>query len=190
MKKVNKILVLLLVAVFAIPMLNSCKKGEGDPFLSLKSREGRLKGEWKLVSGTETGTSGTTSYTATYTETMCTYTFSGNSQSFPYTEVVEFLKDNEFKSTTTQDGDIETCEGFWAFMDGYDEYADKEMVVIRLKSITSGGTVQTYSGDKMPMYILRFNKLSGSESIVEYEGTSTSGSSTNNSTSTKTYEKD
>ncbi|OQA01464.1 MAG: hypothetical protein BWY70_00369 [Bacteroidetes bacterium ADurb.Bin408] len=190
MKKVNKILVLLLVAVFAIPILNSCKKGEGDPSLSLRSREGRLKGEWKLVSGTETGTSGTTTYTATFTETMCTYVYGGNSQSFTYTEVVEFLKGNEFKSTITEDGQIETCEGYWAFMDGYDEYANKEMVVIRVKSTMSGGTVHTYTGDKMPMYILRFNKLANSECIIEAEGTSTSGSSTSSSTSTKTYEKD
>ena len=189
MKNVNKILVLLLVAVFAIPMLNSCKKGEGDPFLSLKSREGRLKGEWKLTEGTETGTMGTTSYTATFTETMCTYVYSGQSSTFPYTEVVEFLKDNEFKSTVTNDGDIETCEGFWAFMDGYDELSDGELLVIRLKSITSGGSVQTYSGDRMPMYILRFNRLAGSECIIEEEGTSTSGTSTNSSSSSKTYEK-
>ena len=106
MKKLNKILVVLMLAVFALPLLNSCKKGEGDPFLSLKSRAGRLKGEWNLASGTETGTWGTDSYTITYTGSMATFAMSGNSNTYMYTEKMEFLKDNVFKSTVMDDGDL------------------------------------------------------------------------------------
>ena len=188
MKKVNKIFALLMLVVLVSPLLNSCKKGENDPFLSLKSREGRLKGEWNLTEGTETGTYGSSSYTVTYTETLATATYGGNSSSYAYTETFEFLKANEFKSTVNNDGDITTCDGFWAFMDGYDEIANKEMLVIRLKSQTSGGTITSWTGDDMPSYILRFDKLSGSEAIIAADG-STVGTSTNTSTSTKTYTK-
>jgi len=189
MKKLNQILVVLMLAVFALPLLNSCKKGEGDPFLSLKSRAARLKGEWTLASGTETGTWGTNTYTITFTGSMATFTMSGNSQTYMYTEVIEFLKDNEFKSTTNEDGDIVTTEGYWAFMDGYEEYADKEMLVIRLKQQTTANGAQMWTGDEMPMFILRFNKLGSSESIIDSDGTSISGGNTNTFKTSKTYTK-
>lgn len=185
----KKFFAILMVVVFAIPMLNSCKKGENDPAISLKSRSGRLKGVWTLTSGTETSTSGTTTYTATYTGSLVTYTYTGGSSSVAHTESIEFVKDNTFKSTTMDDTDLETCEGFWAFMDGYgDDVKDGEQVVVRLSSIMSGGTIHTYTGDQMPMYILRFDKLSSSEAIIASEGTSV-GTSTSTTTSLKTYEK-
>jgi hypothetical protein len=189
MKKLNRILVVLMVAAFTLPMLNSCKKGEGDPFLSLKSREGRLKGSWELVAGTENGTSGSYTYTVTYTGALATWMSDGQTGSYPYTEKMEFLKDNIFKVTVMEDGDIFMMEGFWAFMDGYDEVADKEAVVIRVKQQTSGSNVNMYTGDNMPVFVIRFNKLSSSEAIIDDAGTSTSGSSMSNYTSTKTYEK-
>ena len=45
----NLLLILALVAAFT-----SCKKGENDPFLSLKSRKGRLAGDWIVKSATYT----------------------------------------------------------------------------------------------------------------------------------------
>jgi len=188
MKKINKILCLLMLAILAFPMLDSCKKGDGDPFISLRSRAGRLKGEWNLTSGTETGTYGSTSYTATYNGTTATVTYGNQTSSYAHTEKAEYLKDNTFKSTILDDTDLTTCEGFWAFMDGYDQVANKECLVLRLKSQTSGGTIQTWTGDDMPVIIYRINRLSNSEAIMEANGT-TVGSSTNTSTLTKTYAK-
>src|SRR6476661_1699887 len=43
-----KKIVLFLLAVLT---LTTCKKGEDDPFMSLKSRKARLAGEWSLESG-------------------------------------------------------------------------------------------------------------------------------------------
>ena len=73
-------------------------------------------------------------------------------------------------------------------MDGSFDVKNKECVIIRLSSQTSGNTVTKWTGDDMPSYMLRLNKLSNSESIIEAVGTTT-GTSTNTSTSTKTYTK-
>lgn len=44
--------ILLILAVLAA--LTSCKKGDNDPFISLKSRKGRLSGDWKVINATYT----------------------------------------------------------------------------------------------------------------------------------------
>ncbi|MBI3233934.1 MAG: hypothetical protein HYZ42_07810, partial [Bacteroidetes bacterium] len=55
-------LLTLVVLMAALTTLNSCKRGDNDPFLSLRGRDGRLKGAWTLsaVSGKYTKT--TTAY--------------------------------------------------------------------------------------------------------------------------------
>ena len=188
MKKTNKFFAILMLVILASPLLNSCKKGPDDPFISLRSRSGRLKGEWNLTSGTETGTEGTVTYTTTYNGTTATVTYGGQASSYAHTEDIQFLKGNAFTSTVLDNSQTTVCQGFWAFMSGYDDIKNKECVVIRLSSETSGGSITTYTGDDMPSYILRLDKLSGSELIVEANG-STIGTSTNTSTSTKTYAK-
>ncbi len=70
MKKLTQSVLAILVVASSI---TACKKGEDDPFLSLRSRDARLIGEWKLtaVSGktTATGSETVTNTTGTLTTT-------------------------------------------------------------------------------------------------------------------------
>lgn len=65
----KKIFLSLMLIAFAMPMFVGCKKGENDPFISLKSRDGRLEEKWKLtkIEGTSVNPYGNTSVTSTYT---------------------------------------------------------------------------------------------------------------------------
>lgn len=54
MKKIKNVLAVLSIGVLLIPTLESCKKGEEDPGLSLRSRKGRVAGEWNVSSYEET----------------------------------------------------------------------------------------------------------------------------------------
>ncbi len=170
MKKTKQLLAIALMCFIIAPVLNSCKKGDEDPFLSLKSRKGRLAGEWTLDSGTLTYTWGTTAYTATFTSSMVTASYAGESYNWMYTERIEFKKDNTFKITVMDDGDLETSEGFWTFMEGYDDVAKRECVVVRITQRQSGGSVVTYSGESMPTDIYRLIRLSNDDMIVDFEG--------------------
>jgi hypothetical protein len=189
MKKVNKFLIVMLIAFMALPVLNSCKKGADDPGISLKSRKSRLVGEWTLESGTKTYVMGGTTATMTYTNTMVTISYGGSTDTYQYTEKVEFMKDNSFKTTIMYDGDLEVTEGYWTFMDGYDEIKNKECIVIRVNSYLDPGGSTLFTGDQMPASVLRFRKLSSKETIIDAEGTETSGGSTYSYTSTMTYSK-
>jgi|GEM_PF-466728 len=54
MKNVRTMISLALIVLIAIPSLVSCKKGDGDPYLSLYSRKARLTGDWKVSNITQT----------------------------------------------------------------------------------------------------------------------------------------
>jgi hypothetical protein len=66
MKTTKKVMIALAVAALVAPTLESCKKGENDPGLSLRSRKGRVAGEWKVTSWEEKNSS-TSNYTNTQT---------------------------------------------------------------------------------------------------------------------------
>lgn len=44
----------ILLALVSLFLFSTCKKGEDDPFISLKSRKARIEGEWRLGEGTVT----------------------------------------------------------------------------------------------------------------------------------------
>lgn len=185
----RKVLLHLMAIAFTMSILNSCKKGSEDPFISLRSRESRLKGEWNLSAGTATIIDGATTTNKTFDGSMVTIITNGQSQTYAHTEKMEFLKDNVYKSTKLNDANLEICEGYWAFMDGYgDDVSDEQCVVLRYKSVIIGGNVQTYTADKMPINILNLKKLTNSEIITEFDGISVE-SGTVTTTILKTYEK-
>ncbi len=117
----KKILSFTLVAamLFSIPFINGCKKGEDDPFLSLRSRDSRITGTWKLDSyesvdkGT-TVTKTTNSVNGENSESTTTHstkvTFSGGIKSEitrsvtdAETTTIDFnVLDNNFDNTKTE----------------------------------------------------------------------------------------
>lgn len=142
--KVRKILVGALILALAAPMFQSCKKGDEDPGLSLKSRKGRLAGEWTVNTFEET-TTDITNYTedadATVVDELIkeekTTTTSWDESSFSMTET----------TTETFDGDgkiwVETASG-WEEKSGHSQdistvTASSGTVTFEDKQYYSGG---------------------------------------------------
>ena len=178
-----------MVIIIAAPAITSCKKGEEDPFLSLKSRKARLVGEWKLVSGTEVTNSNEIVKQTTYTGSTATETVGPLQETYIYVETLTFGKNYEYKMELLDDGDICKYEGFWAFMKGYDEIANKECVVVRIGKVLEAGNFTELTGEMMYPEVFRFLKLSSKEVVIESEGTFVYAGNTYSYTSTKTYEK-
>lgn len=112
----------LIAAVALVFASTSCtKKGENDPFLSLKSRDSRITGTWNLSSSTYTSTSSTTvggttttsTFTTTYDGTLLTTVQGQTTNSSTYSQELIINKDGTYSLKTTQDGDITEGSGYW-----------------------------------------------------------------------------
>ncbi|MBL0047444.1 MAG: hypothetical protein IPP32_05010 [Bacteroidetes bacterium] len=156
MKKYQKILLVCLTVAAVMP---SCKKGEDDPFLSLRSRKGRVAGDWTVESKIDTRTDLTTGSTTTITINGSDYTRTSNGTfssttkgtigAFTYT----FEKDGKWNSvyelttvntsgsggsatTTTTTKHVESS-GIWNFLGKIGEAKNKEnMSVSKTLEIT------------------------------------------------------
>lgn len=185
-KKIISFVFSALVVVGLTTTFTGCKKGENDPFLSLKSRKARISGEWKLVSGSETstyssgGVSGSSS--ATYTETS----YINNGTAYPYSETMTIDKDGTYKIEVTYDGDFYTITGNWFFAGAVKDLdlKNKEAVVFATGQYSEPGYSETYDGFLFgETYII--DQLKNKELVFKGEY-SNSG---NGYTSTDTYER-
>ncbi|MDD4149454.1 MAG: hypothetical protein PHE33_05445 [Bacteroidales bacterium] len=165
----TKVFILILV-MFGLTF-SSCKKYEDGPALSLKSKNARITGEWKLVaySYERTSTSGIT--TSTYDGTTMITAYG----SYPYSRTLIIDKDGTYTYKETNDGDTEEHTSYWSWIDGA---KGKEQI-------------NFYSDD-----LYNIKKLANKELVFEntsswkdYDDNSTTPTSFSTSTSTWTYEK-
>jgi hypothetical protein len=167
----------LTIASFAFV---GCKKGEGDPFLSLLSRKARVVGTWKTTAGE--GTRSTTFSSTTTTETITydgttetTVTNPGNlTSTTKYTVEYVFEKDGTFKMTNTNNDNstpiVVTTEGNWNFTGGVGEAKKKSQIVFYVTKITQGSNVDTYTGSNRPTMVMDVYQLKSKEMIFMEKG--------------------
>lgn len=186
MKKLKQLFLISIIIVFAFP---SCKKGENDPFLSLRSRKARLTGEWELKAGTLTFTDISGSWTTTYNGTTAT----SPSGTYLYTEKWSIKKDGSFELTNNFDGDISTTKGYWSFGDkvkGMD-LKNKESVIFRVTSetyVNNGNTnTGTYTGTSCPVFTYNIIELKNKVMAIKVEGTDTWSTNFDSNSGTMTF---
>lgn len=117
MKKINNIFLFTTVFFILVSVFSSCKKGENDPFFSIKSRKARLVGDWVISEGTVDNNgnylsgNNTSSWQIKYKYSINELHFNGfdnnmnnNIQSidtiqeiYTYSEKIEFKKDYTFE---------------------------------------------------------------------------------------------
>jgi hypothetical protein len=145
----------LLIAFFLLGTISStivsCKKGENDPFLSLRSRKARLTGEWK-VTGYETKETDSDgdSYSESLNGSIITVTDINNGgtpdvSTYVFTSSITFNKDYTFTQIQTYgDSKIERS-GNWAFglKSKEGDIKKKETVVLSVLKETYTNTSST-----------------------------------------------
>lgn len=187
----------IILVILTVSMFFGCKKGENDPFLSLKSRKARLVGEWKLVEGSSTVIDSSNTDTYTFSETTLISFEGGVWDTLPYTETYTFENDGTYKySSNTNNGfDTDDEEGVWTFgaKSAELDVKAKETVILYLKhysSVYSGNTYSyTYDGTTCPVYRITLDMLKSTKMtlLIDYTYQGTSYSYTK--TGTMTYEK-
>lgn len=165
----KKVISIIFVALLCIAVLPSCKKGENDPAVSLRSRKARVAGEWTVTSGegkyVETGSFPYNS-SWTFDGSLYTETYSSGSNSVRRTIDYVFDKDGTFKFTDTEDGEVTTIEGVWNFASGVGETKKKSQLVLSYNKITDLSGVSTYEGF-IPFETFDLDELRNSKMVLK-----------------------
>ncbi|MBC7425965.1 MAG: hypothetical protein H7321_05465 [Bacteroidia bacterium] len=126
MKKFKHILIAAIVALTVFPAMQSCKKGEDDPGLSLRSRKQRITNDWTLTKVEKNGEN----------QDVKGQTYKLNfHKSGSLTQTVQ---GTFFGATTTK-----TSEGTWEFVN------DKEDVKINIDNETTIFQIQRLAHDEL-----------------------------------------
>jgi len=105
------IITLILLSLF----VSSCKKYEDGPLISLKSKNSRLTGEWKLVSYTyETTTNDVTTTISSFNGT----TMEEFQNSYPYAHSLIINKDGTYTSKETKNYFTQGFSSNWSWFSG------------------------------------------------------------------------
>gem|GEM_PF-1756388 len=157
---------LLFVIVFS-----GCRKGEDDPFISLRSRTNRLCGKWRLIESTQMvcfgeNTSAFDSYQIQLNGGQCVVTYRGfEVDKFSYIQYLSFDKNGNYRIETESSGDNSVEEGKWSWCgkDKNREFKSKECLYLTCEkyNFNQGEEVNEYSGiSNSPANMLMLKKLS------------------------------
>ncbi|NBV14392.1 MAG: hypothetical protein EBS07_10040 [Sphingobacteriia bacterium] len=197
MKKLIQTLALAAVVVVSGASFTACKKGENDPALSLKSRKGRLTGEWKLTKGTYTSTSGSSTATRNYDGTSFTESSGGSSitGTFAWTLTIDKEGTYEFKQSETSGGTTSTTteKGRWSFLGKNGEVKNKEAILMSRTSTSYSSGTSTSTTTISGFYdetVFMIDQLKNKEMILKGKSSYTNGSYTETNEYSLTFKQD
>ncbi|MCU0433869.1 MAG: hypothetical protein MUC87_10480 [Bacteroidia bacterium] len=183
MKKVLSILTLSLLVTSAAT-LESCKRGEGDPFISLLSRKARITGHWKVTSGKGKDVIGNSVTNWTYDGTTQVYT-GASTGSMTFTQEYTFEKDGTFKwvnsNPNSMVSEVDTYTGTWNFTAGIGDQKNKSQILLTILTYNDGVSSTTFTGSDAPTLLYDLYQLKNKEII--FKGTGTTVDNTGISTS-------
>jgi hypothetical protein len=153
MKKfIYPVLVILFFAFLSVN-IESCKKGDGDPFLSLLSRKARLTGDWKVSTLTSTFKYNNKTYLTTFnglnkkvvftvkdtlidgstTDYITTQEYNGEIK-IDYNKDGSYYYTETFQDVATGNAITQEFNGDWYFMSGnsQNEYKNKELLAMQV----------------------------------------------------------
>ena len=132
MKKIIKLSVLFFASAL---VLASCSKYDDNPAVSLKSKNGRIVGEWTLTKAEQKlitqehihRMETTNTETMTYDGVIMTETSGGYTSTYSYSEKMKINNDGTVEITVVDDGDTEIETDIWSWIDGT---SNKELIMI------------------------------------------------------------
>jgi len=171
MEKLRPVIYLCLILFIA----TTCRKGSGDPFISLKSRKERLVGDWNFISGQAKYTLG--HQHVDYALSSSKVAVKGY-KSEPYRLKLSIKEDYTFELTEEFLGESMIASGTWHFNTGVGESKKREKVFFKLTDVKQGeifGHYFFYQNSSTFCYEL--NTLKSEELSLYAEGLTTSFSS-------------
>lgn len=172
----NKIAIAL-VLFFSILFSFSCKKGENDPLISLRTRKARITGGWNLSTGTYSYKSpGIYDTEIDYADSKANEYVNGSfNQTYDYTVKFTIRKDFTYERIITENGYSKTEIGDWFFAKKSKnlDLKNKEAIILSISSVTSSGVTTSYTGVNADELLL-IDRLKNDEVVFKGERTYTS----------------
>lgn len=163
----------LMIALCSAIFFSECKKGDGDPVLTLRTRKERLTGTWYITRGYAAFTSYSpnampNNFNFEFYDNKALLTGSNysNSVTLPYTLSLNFQKDGKFRVIENVDGDILNSTGFWNFTAGVGKTKNKEEVNIRLDAVVTGDTQEHIFNNFSTEVTYKLKQLRNKEIII------------------------
>lgn len=168
---------LILLCMAAIT-LASCKKGDNDPLLSLRTRSARVVGEWKLHSGSIVYTEPfSPDIRETYTNYQVTRDTAGRSVTNAFTWMLSFENDGTFTQviTETTSGNVSReilTKGRWQFLlrNEKEDLKNREAIILTetLNTYSSAGfSSSNFAVNPVSGMIWKFEELSHHQLVVK-----------------------
>jgi len=186
-------MIVALMAATTVPF-SGCKKGEGDPGISFRSRKARIAGEWTVTKGSGTSVDDQSNTTViwtmegtTLTTTITVGTNPSATTTLTFDHKIIIDKDGTWSSTynesTTGYSQAVTESGTWNFTGGVGDSKNKSQVVMMTLAKTTNTTfnqnlstsTEVYTGSDAPTVIWDIYQLKNKEMIVKWDGTSNDG---------------
>ncbi|MEN8957000.1 MAG: hypothetical protein ABF242_03560 [Flavobacteriales bacterium] len=169
----KKIVLIVLGVLIGLSIL-SCRKGENDPFISLRSRKARITGTWNLSNGSYSYNSpGIYNLKVEYDGDLATEYVNNNlSRTYVYTVKFKINKDYSFERVTIENGFEKIEKGNWFFNEKSKnlDLKSKEAIILSFTSVESSGVTTTYSGANADEMLL-IDRLKNDELIFKGEKT-------------------
>lgn len=154
MKTTKQFVSLTIMCVIILATFPGCKKGEDDPFISLRSRKARVAGEWTVSQmegeSSETFSGNTYNCTESFGGGMYTKTcLPGTPTTINGTWTLNFEKDGSYSSrlefSDSASNIVINFEGTWTFLSGVGDKKNKEQLAVTSTKTTTevssqGGT--------------------------------------------------
>jgi len=181
MKKYFKLIFLITITSI---VFSNCKKGEDDPFLSLRTRTKRLSGEWKLT-GAELNMEENSSYSHSTTHTTFsndiviineTYGNTTDIDTLIYSQILKIDKNGTFNQNYYTDTDAGNREGNWTWLSKNKELGlkNKEAFILTITKEVYNTDIDTYSGKYIvPEDIYVLKELSNEKLVLTIDYTKT-----------------
>jgi hypothetical protein len=162
MQITGKISVLMILSLL---LVLSCKKGEDDPLISLRTRKARLAGEWRLQDGSAivaiVNLAKWERYNFSFSFQPSRYILTETGNNYPISSNGAYLlnlnidKKGDFNFTEQLATKKITASGTWDFLPRGDKTKSKERIVMDVGKITKG-TVSDFHIFHQNSYIFKY----------------------------------
>lgn len=160
------------LAILVLITFCSCRKGDGDPVISFRSRTCRLTGEWKFKSGKYVFKDDINTFEATYNDGVYS---TNQGESGTYTWEININKDGTWKEIHTETSTVPTnststeiYEGKWNWIEGIGDVKSKSQVIFFSLKLNNN----VYTGSEAPAKVWDLYQLKNDEIIIKGSGTS------------------